>query len=187
MELCPCQATTRPSTQELPNIIQNQKFHYRIHNIPPLITILNQINTLHTIPSYLPSHLRLDLPSGLCPSDVPIKTPVCISPLPMRVTCTAHNHCHCIDHYKYIWWRVDRYSACLRARRPRVRSSSPGGGKNVHFSMSSRPALGSTQPPIQCVPRVKWPGREADESPATGSEAEKKWVYTSTPPYVFVA
>jgi hypothetical protein len=36
--------------------------------------------------------------------------------------------------------------------RPRGRSSSPGGGKNFHFSMSSTPAVGTTQPPIQWVP-----------------------------------
>jgi hypothetical protein len=32
------------------------------------------------------------------------------------------------------------------------RGSSPGTVKNSHFSMLSRPALGSTQPPIQWVP-----------------------------------
>jgi hypothetical protein len=37
------------------------------------------------------------------------------------------------------------------AGRPRGRNSSPGGVKNFHFSKSSRPALGSTQPPIQWV------------------------------------
>jgi hypothetical protein len=31
-------------------------------------------------------------------------------------------------------------------------SSSPGRVKNVHFSISSRPALGSTQPPTKWVP-----------------------------------
>jgi hypothetical protein len=31
-------------------------------------------------------------------------------------------------------------------------NASPGGVKNFHFSMLSRPALGSTQPPIHWVP-----------------------------------
>jgi hypothetical protein len=42
------------------------------------------------------------------------------------------------------------------------------------FSTSSTPALGSTQPPIQWVPRVispgvKWPGRETEHSPLTSA------------------
>jgi hypothetical protein len=45
-------------------------------------------------------------------------------------------------------WR-SRYSDWLRAGRPRGRSSSPGSGKNFHFSTFSKPALGSTQHPIQ--------------------------------------
>jgi hypothetical protein len=38
------------------------------------------------------------------------------------------------------------------------RSSSPGRVKNFLFSTSSRPALGSTQPPIQWVPGALFPG-----------------------------
>jgi hypothetical protein len=46
------------------------------------------------------------------------------------------------------------------------------------FSKSSRPALGSMQPPIQWVlralsPGVKRPGREADHSPLTIAEFKK--------------
>jgi hypothetical protein len=57
-------------------------------------------------------------------------------------------------------------------------SSSYGGGNNFHFSMSSRPALGPTQPPIQWVPGalspgVKRPGREADHSPPASAEVKK--------------
>jgi hypothetical protein len=40
----------------------------------------------------------------------------------------------------------------LRAGRLRGRGSSPGRVKNFHFFMLSRPALGSTQPPIQWIP-----------------------------------
>jgi hypothetical protein len=54
--------------------------------------------------------------------------------------------------------------------------------------MSSRPALESTQPPIQRVPGafspgVKRKGREADPSPPTSDVVKKIWIYTSIPPY----
>jgi hypothetical protein len=66
------------------------------------------------------------------------------------------------------------------------RSSSPGRVKNLLFSTSSRPALGSTQPSIQWVPGslslgVRRPGREADHSPPAGAEVKKMWIYTSNP------
>jgi hypothetical protein len=64
--------------------------------------------------------------------------------------------------------------------------------KNFLFSESSRPALRSTQPPIECVPGtlslgVKRPGREVDHSLPTSAEVKKMWVYTSTPLYAFMA
>jgi hypothetical protein len=34
---------------------------------------------------------------------------------------------------------------------------------------------------------VKWQGREADHSLPTSAEVKKMWIYTSTPPYVFMA
>jgi hypothetical protein len=71
-------------------------------------------------------------------------------------------------------------------------SSSPSRVKNFHFSISSRPALRSTQPPIKWVPGalspgVKRQGREADHLPSTSAEVKKMWIYTSTPIYVFMA
>jgi hypothetical protein len=58
--------------------------------------------------------------------------------------------------------------------------------------MSSRPALGPTQPPIQWVQEalplgVKQQGHEADHSPQTCAEVKKTRIYTSTSPYVFMA
>jgi hypothetical protein len=55
------------------------------------------------------------------------------------------------------------------------------------FATVSRTALGTTQPPIQLVPRtlpleVKLPGREADHSPPSSAEFKNVWRYTSTPP-----
>jgi hypothetical protein len=73
-----------------------------------------------------------------------------------------------------------------------VRVKNPGKDKNFIFSTSSRPALGSTQPPIQWVPgalspEVKRQGREDDHSPPTCVEVKKMWIYTSTLPYAFMA
>jgi hypothetical protein len=58
--------------------------------------------------------------------------------------------------------------------------------------MLSRPALGSTQPPIQWVPGalppgVKRPGREADQSSSASAEVKKMWIYMSIPLYAFMA
>jgi hypothetical protein len=36
-------------------------------------------------------------------------------------------------------------------------------------------------------PGVRRQGREADHSPTTSAEVKKMWIYTSTPPYVFMA
>jgi hypothetical protein len=80
----------------------------------------------------------------------------------------------------------------LRAGRLRSRSSNSGRVKNFLFSKSPRPTPGSTQPPIQWVPvalspGLKRSGREADHSPPTSAEVKKIWIYTSTPPYAFMA
>jgi hypothetical protein len=62
------------------------------------------------------------------------------------------------------------------------------------FSSPRRPdwLWGSTQPPIQCVPwalspEVKQQGCEADHSPPSCAEVKSMWIYTSTPPYAFMA
>jgi hypothetical protein len=52
--------------------------------------------------------------------------------------------------------------------------------------MESRPALGPTKSPIQWVQAAKRQGRETDHSRRSYTEAKKTWVYTSTPPYVFM-
>jgi hypothetical protein len=65
-------------------------------------------------------------------------------------------------------------------------------GSRILFSMSSRQALGPTQHPIQLVPGVLSPGvkrseSKADPSPSTTAEVKKTWIYTSIPPYAFMA
>jgi hypothetical protein len=56
--------------------------------------------------------------------------------------------------------------------------------KKFLFSISSRPALGFTQPPIRWVKRQR---READHSPPANAEVKKIRIYISTPPYAFMA
>jgi hypothetical protein len=46
----------------------------------------------------------------------------------------------------------------------------PAGQNNCIFFTASRPALESTQPPIQWVPEARSPGREADHSPPSTAE-----------------
>jgi hypothetical protein len=66
----------------------------------------------------------------------------------------------------------------LQAGQSRNQSSSPGRVKNFLFFTSSRPTLGSTQPPIQRVPgalslAMKQPGHEADHSPPASAEVKE--------------
>jgi hypothetical protein len=60
------------------------------------------------------------------------------------------------------------------------------------LTTASRPALGSTQPPIQWVPRVpnpkmRRPGCEANHSLTSSADFMNPWGDTSTHPYVLMA
>jgi hypothetical protein len=56
--------------------------------------------------------------------------------------------------------------------------SSPGSGAHPAYQMGTGGAHS---------PGVKRPGRQSDHSPPTSAKFKKTWIYTSTPPYAFMA
>jgi hypothetical protein len=97
-------------------------------------------------------------------------------------------------------WRKSKLSGCREASKilfsklflPQSNIVVFQGVKHFLFSTSSRPALGSTYPPIQWVPgdvspEVKRPGSDADHSPPASAEFRKMWIYIAIPAYAFMA
>jgi hypothetical protein len=54
----------RSAIQEIPPILLNPKVHHRVHNNPPPVPILSQMNPIHISKPYLPKiHPNVILPS----------------------------------------------------------------------------------------------------------------------------
>jgi hypothetical protein len=99
--------------QEFPNILWNQKFHFRVHKSPLPLPIQSQINPVHTIPSYLSKlHFNDIAPltsrSSLWPLSFWLshQNPTCIPFLPNACHMPYLSHAPWLDHSNYTWRRV---------------------------------------------------------------------------------
>jgi hypothetical protein len=66
------QPKTSQTTQEIPHILWNPKVHHRIHNSPPTVPILSQIDIFYALPFTLSRiHSNIILPSMPRSSNIP--------------------------------------------------------------------------------------------------------------------
>jgi hypothetical protein len=84
---------------------------------------------------------------------------------------------------------VDGWSSFLQISQISARFTSQ---KNVMFIVSSFPDVVQTGSEVHPTSYpmgtgVSFPGREADHSSPTSAEVKTMWIYTSTPPYAFMA
>jgi hypothetical protein len=80
-------------------ILSNQTVHRRVHNNPPPVPVLSQINPVHALPFYyfrkyvnIISHLCLDLPSGPFLAGFLIQNPIFISVIPHTCYVPSPSH-----------------------------------------------------------------------------------------------
>ena len=101
------------ASQEILRISRKRKVHYRTHKRPPPVSILGQLDPVHT-PSHptswrsiliLSSHLHLCLPSDHLPSGFPTN-PVHVSPLPHTRYMPCPSHSSPFYHPSSIVWAV---------------------------------------------------------------------------------
>jgi hypothetical protein len=107
------EANSFSASQEIPRILWNQEAHYRIHNSPPPVPILSQLNSIHApSPHFLNIHFNIILPSTpgspkWAPSlRSPHQNPVCTSLFPHTCYMSRPSHSSRLDYPNNNWWRV---------------------------------------------------------------------------------
>jgi len=99
--------------QEIPHVLWNPKFHYRIHKFPPPLPILSQLDPVRILTSqFLKIHLNIILPSthelpqwSVSPR-FPHQNPVCTCPLPHTLYMPQPPHSSRFYHLQNIEWGV---------------------------------------------------------------------------------
>jgi hypothetical protein len=139
MEQIPCwEANSRSAIREIQCLYGIQSFH---KSRPP-ISVLIQMDPVHTLPPYfLKIHYNIILPSPPRSSkwSLPFRFPdlntVRIAHLPMRATWPAHSTIDNHHHLNNIWWRVQIFSSSPAASRSNeCRGFFPGGKAVDAFS-----------------------------------------------------
>jgi hypothetical protein len=128
-------------------------------------------------------------PGGLCQWKDPV-TPSRIKPWQWKVLSSTPNPLTAGSVlYAVCYFLFDTFGNVVRTNiyELGVPGSNLGSDKRFLSAPNSWPALGPTQPPIQWLPGIFFPGvlwseSEAGHSPPSGVEVKNEWTYTSIHP-----